>query len=250
MSLQPILTALLLPPLLLPLCVLAGALLAWHGRRGGTALAAAAAMAELFLATPLAAGLLTASLEREAGEVRYAGATPGAIVVLGAEAARGPAGVDIGPLTLERIRAGAALQRRTGLPLLVTGGPLAPGDPPIAALMARSLESEFNVPVRWMEQAARDTRENAVLSAAILREAGIGAAHVVTHAWHLPRAREAFARDGFDAAPAPVRLDRVPDGRPSDWVPRPDHLGESWFVLREWAGRLVYALRDRQREVR
>ena len=82
----------------------------------------------------------------------------------------------------------------------------------------------------------------------MLREAGIGAAYVVTHAWHLPRALEAFSREGFATSPAPVRLDRIPDGRLSDWVPRADHLGGSWFALREWAGRLVYAIRDRRRE--
>jgi uncharacterized SAM-binding protein YcdF (DUF218 family) len=168
----------------------------------------------------------------------------GAIVVLGAEMVHGREGGDIGPLTLERLRAGAALHRRTGLPLLVTGGPLSPGSAPIAVLMARSLTTDFGAAPRWVEPRARDTRENAAFSAALLRGEGIGAAYLVTHAWHLPRAQAAFARQGLATAAAPVRLDRVPDGRLSEWLPRADHLGESWFFLREWAGRLVYALRD------
>ena len=49
---------------------------------------------------------------------------------------------------------------------------------------------------------------------------------------------------GLGLVPVPVRIDRVPDGRATDWLPRADHLGDSWFVLREWAGRLVYRLRD------
>jgi hypothetical protein len=36
----------------------------------------------------------------------------------------------------------------------------------------------------------------------------------------------------------------MPDGAASDWLPRPDHLARSWFALREWAGLLVYRLRD------
>ncbi len=249
-SLQGVLTALALPPLLLTLAALACALLAWRGWRPGAALAALAAAGQLALATPLVAGHLFASLEQEvaaSGAAAAGGVKPGAIVVLGAEVAHTrTGGVEVGPLTLERLRAGAALHRRTGLPLLLTGGPLSPGDPPLAALMAASLTADFGGPApRWVETRARDTRDNAAYSAALLREAGIGAAYLVTHGWHLPRAQAAFARQGLVTVAAPVRLQRVPDGgQLSDWVPRADHLGESWYALREWAGRLVYALRD------
>lgn len=242
---QALLASFALPPLLFVVAGLAGALLAWRGWRPGALVSATASAGQLLLATPLAAGLLTASLEREAAapEAASGGEPRGAIVVLGAELARGQAGAEVGPLTLERLRAGAALHRRLGLPLLVTGGPLSRGDEPIAALMARSFAADFGVPVRWVEPRARDTRENAAFSAAMLREAGIASAYVVTHGWHMPRALGAFERHGFAAAPAPVRLSRVPDGVLSDWAPRADHLAQSWFALREWAGRVVYAVR-------
>lgn len=245
MSFAGAFTALALPPVLLVLLVLLGVLLAWRGWRPGLALAALAAGGELVLASPLAAGMLVASLEREVpAEPAVPEPPPGAIVVLGAEAARTQTGLEVGPLTLERLRAGAALQRRTGLPLLVTGGPLAPGDAPIAVAMAATLRADFGVPVRWVEARARDTRENADYSAALLRDSGIGSAYVVTHGWHLPRALWSFARSGFPAQPAPVRLDRLPSPGYGRWLPRPDALARSWFALREWAGRLVYALRD------
>ncbi|WP_149536596.1 YdcF family protein [Siccirubricoccus phaeus] len=238
---QGTLTSLLLPPLLLVLVALLGGL----GRRRG--LVALAALLLLFLATPLCAGLLYASLEREVrvGEpYPAAGAPPGAVIVLSGEAARTRDGAEVGPLTLERLRAGAALARRTGLPLLVTGGALGRGEPPIAGVMAAALREEFGVPVRWVEDRARDTRENAAFSAELLRAEGIGTAWLVTHAWHMPRSQEAFARAGLVTLAAPVRLDRVPDGRLSDWVPRPDRWAQSWYALREWAGRAVYRLRD------
>jgi uncharacterized SAM-binding protein YcdF (DUF218 family) len=66
----------------------------------------------------------------------------------------------------------------------------------------------------------------------------------VTHAWHLPRALAAFERAGLQPVAAPVRPARHLEERWSNWLPRPDHLAESWFALREWAGRLVYAIRD------
>ncbi|GGC60205.1 hypothetical protein GCM10011504_43060 [Siccirubricoccus deserti] len=247
MYLQSTLTSFLLPPLLLALLALAGGLLAWRGRRFGGALAVAAALLLLVLATPLCAGLLYASLEREIrpGEaVPATTAVPGAIIILAGEAAWSRDAPGVGPLTLERMRAGAALHRATGLPLLVSGGPLGRGDPPIAALMAASLAADFGVETRWQEDRSADTRQNALFSAALLRREGIGAAWLVTHAWHMPRSQEAFTRAGLPTLAAPVRLDRLPRWEAREFMPRPDRLAQSWYALREWAGRLVYALRD------
>lgn len=240
-----LLISLLLPPLLLALLALAGGVLAWRGRRWAGGVAALAASGILLLATPFAAGTLGVALERRIAPPAADAPPPGAIIVLGGEMARGLDGVEVGPLTLERLRAAAALHRRTGLPLLVTGGPLARGAPPIGQLMAASLRADFGLAVRWVEPLARDTRENALLSARLLREEGVGAAYLVTHAWHLPRAQGAFARAGLPVVAAPVRRHARPEaGAAESWIPRPDHLARSWFLLREWAGLLVYRLRD------
>nr|WP_237182629.1 YdcF family protein [Roseomonas marmotae] len=245
---QQLLTALVLPPLGLVLACLAGGWLAHRGwRRGGLA-TVLAALGITLLSTPVVAGLLLASLEREVAVFPPAsavdGATPQAIVILGAELAGGPRNADVGPMTLERLRAGAALGRRTGLPVLVTGGVLVPDTPPIAAMMARSLREDFGIQPRWVEEQAPDTRGNAVHSADMLRQDGIGTAYVVTHAWHLPRALAAFRRAGLQPVAAPVRPARHVEWGWASWLPRPDHLADSWFALREWAGRIVYALRD------
>jgi uncharacterized SAM-binding protein YcdF (DUF218 family) len=284
---------LLLPPLLLVLLAGLAGWAAWRRWRPGGLLAMLAMLGLLLLATPMVAGLLLDSLEREvvpaprastgastgasvdaamgaftgapmdapmgppvaapvaapggapggAPRVAPLGASGGAIIILGGDWVHTGSGPDIGAFTLERLRAGAALARRTGLPVLVTGGG-PPDEPPLAVLMAASLAADFGIAARWIEPRAADTHENAVFSVALLREAGIGSAHVVSHAWHLPRALEAFARLGFAATPAPVRLDAAPDGRLSAWLPRPDYWGRSWYALREWAGRLAYALRD------
>jgi uncharacterized SAM-binding protein YcdF (DUF218 family) len=250
LSLQAVLTSLLLPPLLLVLACLLGGALARGGRRRAGSLVVVSAVLILVLATPLVSGLLTVSLERlvPRGPFATPGCEdgPGAIIVLSAEAARGEDGLDVGPLTLERLRAGAAVHRRTGLPLLVSGGAAEPGTTPLAELMRRSLLRDFAVQVRWVEPRARDTAQNAAFSAAILRESGVCAAYVVTHAWHLPRTLEAFARQpGPVALPAPVRFRRMPEADRFDaYVPRVDRLTDSWLALREWAGRLVYAIRD------
>lgn len=240
MSLQALATTLLLPPIGLLLGALV--LLVWRGRHARL-LAAPLLLAALLVSTPYAAGILRLSLERTlpdtpAGEV-------GAIVVLSGDIAQTRQGIELGPLTLERMRAGAALHRASGLPILVTGGVLSRrSSAPVAELMRAAYVDEFGIPVRWVEPMARDTRENAERSAVLLREAGIGQAFVVTHAWHLPRALAAFERAGLVPVPAPVRLGPAPDGSVSDWIPSPRAALDSWYFLREWLGMLVYRLRD------
>lgn len=242
MSLQAVLTAQVLPPLLFAWLALVGGLLAWPRRRLAGALALVGGLGLLALATPFAAGRLRASLEAAAAPDH--GPAPSAIVILGADAVRTMTGMEVGPLTLERLRAGAALHRATGLPVLVTGGPVGPAHDPLARLMAASLAADFGIATRWLEPQAGDTRDNANLAAAILRADGVAAAHLVTHGWHMPRARAAFARAGLPVRAAPLRHHAPPAGAWQDFVPRADHLAVSWWMLREAAGRLVYRLRD------
>lgn len=245
MPVQAILTALLLPPLLLVLLAAAGGLLALYRRRLGAGLVLAAVAGQLLLATPFVSGHLLVSLETGLDQPADPENPPRAVIILSADAAHAADGsIAPGPLTLERLAAGARLARRESLPILVTGGRLSPADPPIATAMAVSLAADLVLPPRWVEPAARDTSENALFSAELLRRDSIFAAYLVTHAWHMRRSLDAFARAGFAVSPAPVRLDQAPDGRLAHWIPRPDHWATSWFALREWAGRLVYRLRD------
>lgn len=239
MSLQALAATLLLPPI--GLLLGAFALLLWRGRLARR-LAALLLLAALAVSTPYVAGMLRLSLERL---LPVAAGEAGAIVVLSGDIAHARDGPSVGPLTLERMRAGAELHRRTGLPLLVTGGVLSHRTGvSVAELMRAVYSKEFGIAVRWVEPESRDTRDNAELSASLLRKAGISEVYVVTHGWHLPRALEAFKRAGLVPVPAPVRLGPAPDASFADWVPSPRAALDSWYFLREWAGILVYRLRD------
>ena len=229
----------LLPPA--SLAVLAFLLL-WGGRRA-RGLAAIVLAVLILLGLPIVSTALLNSLapppQTESGPL------PGAIVILSGDAIRmqSTADLDPGPLTLDRIRAGAALARRTGLPILTSGGAFLDARTTLAAMMTTSLRDDFGLPVRWEEQRSRDTWENAEFSAAILRTAGIDRIYLVTHEWHMRRALLAFRHFGLDPVPIVVRPPYTP---PFSWrrlVLSPISWFNSYIALHEWVGLAYYAAR-------
>ena len=200
----------------------------------------------LVLALPIVSDALFLSLE----QFPPTGADtppPTAIVILGGDVSRidGPVRADVGQLTIERMRAGAAFHRRTGLPVLVSGGLVDEYGPSLALLMATSMEEDFSVPVRWQESTSQNTWENARNSAAILQAAGIRSVFVVTHAWHMRRALNAFAQTTMAAIPAPVPFSREIDFQPRSFIPRTSAWLTGYYGLHEWIGQAWYALRAR-----
>ncbi len=195
---------------------------------------------------PLVSGTLRVGLERGLPTAVDRGDPPGAIVVLSGDAREvldaGIGGYDVGHLTLERERQGAALARATGLPVLVTGGILKPGAPSLAALMDRSLRRDFAIAPRWLEQRAQDTWQNAAYSADVLRRDGVRSVYVVTHAWHMRRSLIAFRAAGLHAVAAPVPASPAPRLRLSELVPRVSAWQESFYALHEWIGCAWYGL--------
>ena len=231
-----------LPPSSLAALALLALLL--FGRRWGRLVSILALLPLVVLSMPIVAQALLASLDVPPGAVPPEGAAPGAIVILSGDVERqaDPPSADIGPLTLERERAGAALARRTGLPILVTGG-LVTAPPPVGRMMAASLPADFAVPVRWVEDRSATTWENAAFSVPMLRADGIGRIYLVTHAWHMRRALLAFQRAGIDAVAVPVRLDPWPKGEAMEFIPRTSAWTRSSFAIHEWVGLFAYRLR-------
>jgi len=247
MSLGALATAVVVPPLnLLPLG-LAGLAASWRWPRFGRLLMAVSLVGLFVFSLPVTSRTLITSLEQ--GLRAPPDQPPAAIVVLGGDAGYGTGtglepGTGIGPLTFERMRAGALMQRHTGLPVLVTGGVLEPGTEPIAAQMARGLHDEFGVPVRWIEPASDDTWENAEFSAALLHAAGIKSVYLVSQAWHLRRSAMAFAHFGIATTPAPLRFDRPSRFSFDEFMPHASAVLDSYFALHEWIGIFYYALRS------
>lgn len=245
MLLKSILIVLLLPPVNLVFAILAGVALLCIAPRLARWLIGVAALLLLVLAMPAVSGALTCALEVDLPMIPPPDKPPGAIVILGAEIIRTDGahpGFTVGRLTLQRIRAGAALERKTQLPILVTGGKVSEDGPPVAVLMRESLTQDFQVPVRWIEDRSSDTWQNARDSAAILRANGIDSVYLVTNAWHERRALIAFAATGITVTAAPVLLDRWPRPIPADFVPQATEWETSYFALHEWIGCLWYKM--------
>lgn len=245
------LESLLLPPGGLLLLLVAGLLLLKRRPRLARALLISGTLLFYVLATPLASSMLIKPLERYPAlpaNGLLAVDPPSAIVVLGGgRYADAPeyGGDTVSALTLERIRYGARLARRTGLPLLVTGGSVWNEKESEGELMRRALEIDFRWPTRWVEGKSRTTWENAQRSKPLLDAAGITKVYLVTHAWHMPRSVYAFEQAGLQVIPAPTSFNLAADVDPGAFELWPDarSLRRSYFALHEMVGMLWYRLK-------
>ena len=242
------LSQLLLPPLNIILLLAIGAFGGRKWTNVGRVIVALAVALLYILSTPMTANLLLERLEiYPAIEVADEAETPiaDAIVVLpaGRRSDTREYGADtVDELTMTRLRYAAYLHRRTGLPILASGGTrdMEHNLQPLAEMMRRALQSELGVLVRWIEPESTNTAESAAFSAAILREEEIESALLVTHAWHMPRAVLAFEDTDLDVVPAPTAFAVASDyqwpGVMADYIPSAGALQASGFALNEWIG--------------
>jgi uncharacterized SAM-binding protein YcdF (DUF218 family) len=240
----------LIPPNLFILAALIGILLAWRSRSFGLWLATAAIACLYLLSTPIVESWLIGATDALAGTMPriVAKAPPAAIVVLGADIENGdmPGEPDrVGPVTLDRLAEAARLERRLGLPILVSGGRIGRARGSLAGAMSKALQDDFRVPVRWRENRSRNTYENAADAAAILRRADVPAAYVVTQPWHMARALWSFDAVGYPVTPAPTPGRRVPPASAAMILPQVPSLLGSYLALHEILGLAWYVCRYR-----
>lgn len=244
---------LLLPPVPWLVLALAGGWQIPRRRVLGWGLLAGALAGLWFTSTGGAAELLKQTLLRpppalDASAIATLRRAPGtAIVVLGG--GRRVLAPEYGmatltPLSLERLRYALWLARETQLPVAMSGG-AAPGSPPGASeaeIGARIAAREFGRPLRWIEGDSRDTRENALRTAALLMDERITRIVLVTNDFHMPRAvrnfERAAARAGWEVqiVPAPMGVPAPGPWTAGDWLPSQGGARDTGYVLREWLG--------------
>lgn len=236
--LRKALAALVLPPTGPLLLAIVGLALLRMRPRLGHALAWLGVLSLLALSLPLVSHALLRSLHPVAPLDPARAAQAQAIVILGGGLRRDAAeygGDTLGRLTLERVRYGAFLARRTGLPVLVSGGAVHGGTAEATA-MKEALEKEFGVAVRWTESKSRNTNGNAEYSAKLLIPDGIQRVLLVAHGFDMARAVAEFEAAGLEAIPAPtvIPAERFAFDHPVELLPSMAALHSSYYALYEW----------------
>jgi uncharacterized SAM-binding protein YcdF (DUF218 family) len=162
-----------------------------------------------------------------------------AVVILGGggQVKRAPeyGGPAARPLLLERLTYGAYVARKTGLPVLVSGAQVE------AAAMRETLQRNFDIPVRWVDDQAGDTFQNARNSVRMLKNDGIERVVLVTHASHMVRSAREFIAAGVQVVPAPTGFASTRGHSIEGYFPSPDGLMQSYTVLYELLGEQVQA---------
>lgn len=148
-----------------------------------------------------------------------------------------------GPGTMERMVTAARLQRRLGVPIIVSGGRVHPTRASIAGLAQRFL-IDLGIPAQqvMVEDQSRDTYENALFSKRLCEQHGFQHPLLVTSGYHLKRAIFCFDRVGLPITPFPCALTTWP-GSERHWyhlLPDADALAATAAALHEWLGLLYY----------
>ena len=189
------------------------------------------------LATPVVSDALTGLSEYYPALNIQAAAGAQAIVILGGGGQRAFApeygGPAADPFLLERLSYGAYLARKTGLPVLVTGNGIE------AVAMRDTLQRNFGIEPRWIDDKAYDTFENARNSVQLLKADGVQRIVLVTRASHMRRSVAEFSADGVDVAPAPVGLLAPRNRGIMGYVPNADALQLACAALHELLGEPV-----------
>jgi len=239
--LKKILSALILPPTSLILLALLGIYLSRKHPRTGRTLAAISLATLLILSLPITGNALLHSLETAPPITETQLKDIQAIVILGG--GKNNHAPEYGDLdtaskwTLERLRYGAHLQQLTNKPILVTGG--APyGGRPEADAMAEALKQSFHAKSIWVEDQSNDTAENAAYSAKILTQHGVTHIALVSQAWHLPRAKTLFEKQGLTVTLASTGYTTGEQHTVAQWLPDASALNKSGRAIKEYLGAL------------
>lgn len=145
--------------------------------------------------------------------------------------------ISLPALVLERLRYAVYLYQHTHLPILVTGG--SPNGNSEAKVMAKELQDFFHTPVKWQENKAQNTKQNALFTADILLPEKIDKIILVTQEWHMQRAKLLFEQQGFTVLPASVGHGKIPDSYQLSYrhfIPQASALNANTQLLKEWLG--------------
>ena len=239
----------LLPPALFVVLLL---WLAWRFRRQGRARVLALFLLALLIFTcsvPPVAEFLLHRLEYRYAPADAAGAD--VIVLLGGGTVRDvplPPGWSgqLHDVAAQRLLAAYALHRRTGLPILASGGEVLSGEGRESRYMRDILVSLGMDGMKViLEDRSLNTTENAQFTAEILKGKGFVKPLLVTSAFHMPRSVKNFERAGVKALPYPVGYysSRTYQSNLLSWVPTYSAMRGTGLALKEYLGLAVLTVK-------
>lgn len=247
LAIQRIITAFLLPPGLFVLVLVLSAFLAWRRYRWVAVCNGILGVALWIISAGPVADRLMAPLETG---VHVESPGPGkmdAIVLLGGGiydgvpdlSGLGAPGEDM----LARIVCAVRAYRQQPVPIVVAGGSPPEFTTPEAVVVRRFL-LDLGVPMEHivLEDKSRDTLENARNVAVICKERDYRRLLVITSAYHVRRARLAFAAAGLEVAAigANFRSATTRQYGWASWLPSAEPLETVWRAGREYIGLLYY----------
>ncbi|AHV91901.1 YdcF family protein [Bordetella holmesii] len=251
MTINSYLTNLIIPfNLCLTLVVLGLVLCLVRWRKTGSTLIAAGLIWVFAWSLPVTSLWLGGALEKRYPHLAAQTApTADAIVVLGGNTANGRANWFL-PYEKEtavvRVDVATDLYLAGRAPKVVLSGGALEGNVSEAQGMAHRMR-QHGVPdsALVLENASRNTYENAALTEDTLRANHIDKVLLVTSALHMPRAMAAFSKQGVEviAAPAPPQIVLPAGSGITPWIPDTRALDASRSIIKEYAGLLVYWLR-------
>ena len=243
--------SIILPPTGLIVLAMAGVGIAMIWKKLGLWVAFLSMLGVLLCSMPAVSAILVNSLQSNpaipASDVKKSLAQADALVVL-AGGRRGFAeefGDDtVSSYTLERIRYAAWVVKRTGLPLIVSGGRVHDEEKSEGQLMREILQKEFIVIVDHVEEKSRTTYENAKYTAQFLKQNDLRKIALITHAAHMPRAKAAFEYFDIEVIPAPTAFyGKDATQQFSDYLPSTNALRQTGLAVHEIFGQWWYEIR-------
>ena len=146
---------------------------------------------------------------------------------------------DLMPNGLSRLRYGIWLSRRTEIDVGFTGGiprNSSPFKTSEAVIAQRIASEEYKFNLSLTDTQAQDTRQNALYTAKLLKQANIEEVILVTQSWHMPRALRAFRNElgpGMPIIAAPMGQIFGETNWYWSWVPSVGGMFQSQMAMRE-----------------
>ena len=145
----------------------------------------------------------------------------------------------------DRLVHAVALYKANKAPVVLVSGGSATGGRP-EAQQIKDLLIIMGVPTDriLLENASRNTRENAQFSARLLKSRDLHRILLVTSAYHMRRSQALFEAEGLAVTPAPTDYQRLVAAEViPPWLPTVGRLYQSTDALHELVGFLVYRWR-------